>query len=339
MDDKLLISYLNGELDPEDAETFRRSLEGDPAGQEYLDQMERIWQSSAAMKDFQGIDPAGDWQALREEIGFKLPAAKPSPLRQTRSLTRRVLRVAALILLALTTGFMIYYYTGQGALSKPDWISLAVSDHTAEVTLPDGSHVTLNAGCRLAYPDRFSGRKRMVKLNGEAFFEVARNEDKPFLVQVSDMATVQVLGTSFNLRSDSGQHRVLLNVLTGKVAIFPKGKRKQAVEVGQDERAEYHNGKITQDVALDLNFLSWKTRNLVFENTPLPRVLVQLGRHYHRQFIIPDPGVDTLALTGTYQDQEMAEVLEEIALVLDIVFTETEGVIQVTTTDAMSDAE
>ena len=227
---------------------------------------------------------------------------------------------------------MLYYYSGYGPLSKLDWITVNVQDQQEEVKLPDGSMVFLNTHSRLVYPVNFKGRKRTVKLDGEAFFEV-ESDVKPFVVNVVNEASVEVLGTSFNLRTDPEKNQVILNVLTGKVALYPKGKKKRAKVVKQNEQAIYDKGRILPAISFDLNFLSWKTDNLVFENTPLTEVAEQLGRHYRKKFLIRDPGLNTLALTGTYKDQELEEVLEEIALVLEIDFEETDGKIQVTSSD------
>jgi ferric-dicitrate binding protein FerR (iron transport regulator) len=327
MDDELLMKYLTGNLTAEESETFRLSMEAEPANRKYLEQMELIWKSSGSIREFQSIDAAKDWNSLRERFGFSKQPEEHHPSRQIRRMTFRIMRVAAIILLAFASAFMIYYYTGN--LSKMDWITLDAPDQLGEITLPDGSRVSLNTGSRLAYPAEFKGRKRTVKLEGEAFFEVARNEDRAFIVIVADEASTEVLGTSFHLREDPGKKRVFLNVLTGKVAFYPKGKKKKALVLGKDEHAEYHNGHIQQHVSLDLNFLSWKTRTLIFDNSPLPQVLKQLGKHYHKEFHIMDRGLDTLALTGTYKNQKIDNVLEEISLVLDIAFEEADGRIQV----------
>jgi ferric-dicitrate binding protein FerR (iron transport regulator) len=220
-----------------------------------------------------------------------------------------------------------------------DWITLDAAVQQEEVTLPDGSRVSLNTGSRLAYPAEFKGLKRAVKLQGEAFFEVARNEEKAFIVIVADEASTEVLGTSFHLKEDPGKRQVFLNVLTGKVAFYPKGKKKRALVLGKNEHAEYHNGQIHQPVSINLNFLSWKTRTLTFENAPLPEVLKQLGKHYQREFRIRDVRLDTLALTGTYKNQDIEDVLEEISLVLDIAFEETDGMIQVRAFDSETNEE
>ncbi len=336
MDDELLMKYLTGNLTAEESETIRLSIEAEPANREYLEQ---IWRSSGSIREFQSIDAAKDWSSLRERFGFSEQPKEHHPSRQIRRMTFRIMRVAALILLVFASAFMIYYYTGNGRLSKMDWITLYASGQREEITLPDGSKVSLNTGSRLAYPAEFKGLKRTVKLEGEAFFDVARNEEKTFIVIVADEASTEVLGTSFHLKEDTGRRRVFLNVLTGKVAFYPKGKKKQALVLGKDEHAEYHNGHIQQQVSFELNFLSWKTRTLIFDNAPLPQVLKQLGKHYDKEFHIMNTELDTLSLTGTYNNQKIDDVLEEISLVLDIAFEETDGRIQVRAFDAQTNEE
>jgi transmembrane sensor len=339
MDEELLMKYLTGNLSVEESETVRLSMEAEPAKREYLEHMEQIWKSSGSIREFQSLDAAGDWNSLRERFGFSKQAQEHHPSRQIRRMTYRIMRVAALILLIFASTFLIYYYTGNGRLSKLDWITLDAAVQQEEVTLPDGSRVSLNTGSRLAYPAEFKGLKRAVKLQGEAFFEVARNEEKAFIVIVADEASTEVLGTSFHLKEDPGKRQVFLNVLTGKVAFYPKGKKKRALVLGKNEHAEYHNGQIHQPVSINLNFLSWKTRTLTFENAPLPEVLKQLGKHYQREFRIRDVRLDTLALTGTYKNQDIEDVLEEISLVLDIAFEETDGMIQVRAFDSETNEE
>ena len=88
-------------------------------------------------------------------------------------------------------------------------IAVRAGDEQVLVALNDGSRVTLNNNAELRYPEKFRGDKREVLLSGEAFFEVERNPEKPFTINIEDMAIVEVLGTSFNIRSEeSGESTV-----------------------------------------------------------------------------------------------------------------------------------
>ena len=337
MDDDLIMKYLTGNLSPEESESLRHSMESDPASKKYLEEMEKIWKSAGSIRDFQSIDAAKDWLTLRDRFGFKEQAREHHPTGITRSILFRIARVAAILLLVIATSLMIYYFTGDGGMSRMGWTAMEALEEPVEIFLPDGSMVSLNSGSRLVYPVQFKGRRRIVKLQGEAYFEVEGNEDKAFLVIVADEASVEVLGTSFHIRQDPGKKRILLNVLTGKVAFFPKGKKKDALVLGPDGHARFSNGAVRQEVSFDLNFLSWKTRTMKFDNTPLPEVLNQLARHYQQDFELLTPGLDTLTLTGTYKNQVFEDVLEEISLVLDIVFEESDKSIKVTTFGDLTD--
>ncbi len=203
-----------------------------------------------------------------------------------------------------------------------------------ELILADGSRVWLNSGSSLYYPVKFRKKSRAVRLEGEGFFEVAHNKNKPFLVIAGDEtsgdeAVVEVLGTSFNLRTDPKSKKIFLHVSEGRVAFYPKGGKKKGSILEKEEQADYEKGSITQRTSIDLNFLSWKTRTLEFENTPLSDVVDQLGRHFQKDIRVTGKGLDTLTLTGTYIEQSMQDVLEEISIVLDIEFNDVDGIIRV----------
>jgi transmembrane sensor len=327
--DEILMKYLTGGLTAGESGELKKQLDADPEGRAYLEQMEKIWKLSAGIGDFQSIDAEGDWNTWRERIG-PAPADRPEPGQlRAGSPANFILRIAAVFLLAAGTAFTIYYFAAEGPLSRKAWITVSAGEQVREISLPDGSTASLNTGGSLRYPSKFKGNKRSVRLEGEAFFEIARDEQKPFTVNASGDACVEVLGTSFDLRSDSENNKVFLNVVSGRVAFYPRGKKRRSRELGPDEQAVCEKGSISQPVTVDLNFLSWKSHILVFENTPLKDVLDQLGRYYRKDFRMIGGGLESLALTGTYERQPMEDVLEEIAMVLDVDFRQENGTIRV----------
>lgn len=149
------------------------------------------------------------------------------------------------------------------------------------LTLPDGSRVWLNASSSLNFPSAFSGRERKVTLTGEAYFEVARNENKPFLVVVNDMQ-VEVLGTHFNINGYDNEALLRTTLLEGKVKVGSvTGSGEQAVLL-PGQQAQFRRTGILS-VLNNVNLqeaVAWKEGMFVFDNTDINSIMRQLERWY-----------------------------------------------------------
>ncbi|MFB6457004.1 FecR family protein [Chitinophaga sp. Hz27] len=155
--------------------------------------------------------------------------------------------------------------------------------HTAELTLADGTHVWLNAGSRLIYPPAFNKTERSVVLEGEGYFEVSKDADRPFYVYAGD-SKVKVLGTSFNIsayKDDQQQQFVLCSgsiaVETGKQAALLKPGQMAVVADGQQIDA----GMVPTEM-----YTAWKDHHLVAMHTTLEEILKKLSRFYNRKITI-----------------------------------------------------
>lgn len=151
-----------------------------------------------------------------------------------------------------------------------------------QVTLPDGSKVWLNAASKLSYPERFTGSERRVELEGEAYFEVASNKQKPFKVS-SKGQEVEVLGTHFNIQAYEEDNETKTTLLEGAVQVFRSEgnqhlSKPTLLQPGQ--QAVLHNGKLrTQTVNTD-DFASWKDNVFIFHNASLKTIMQQVSRWY-----------------------------------------------------------
>ena len=150
---------------------------------------------------------------------------------------------------------------------------------TYSVELCDGTKVHLNSGTVFEFPSRFNGFTREVKLKGEAYFEVARNERKPFVVDVSEMA-VKVLGTSFNVKSYVDEPGVYTTLVNGSVSIVREGQPERVIKPG--EQAYYNKGVGTLSVAqVDVTeYTSWKDGLFYFKDITLEEILRIVSRWY-----------------------------------------------------------
>jgi transmembrane sensor len=250
---------------------------------------------------YQSIDIEKDWQKVRSRIG-KDKTRKLNPLW----------RMAAAVILLLGIGFVT-----QNTCIHAQMIAVLAGDQMKEVQLPDGSWVTLNHQARLVYPEKFKGRERAVQLSGKAFFQVESNPSSPFVVDVDQKALVRVLGTSFNISPDASGDLISIQVVEGRVA-FSSAEGKDEVILEKDQQATLVGITVKRDESVEKNFLSWKTGKLVFENDPVGKVIKQLEMHYQVSIEIDESVPRELSFTSTMDNQELADVLDEISVVLGL---------------------
>ncbi len=168
---------------------------------------------------------------------------------------------------------------------------------TYSLILADGTKVYLNSGTELEFPSRFSKEKRQVTLKGEAYFEVARNENKPFIVQVNEMA-VKVLGTSFNVKSYVDEPGVYTTLVEGSVAIARDGQPDKVIVPG--EQAYYNKGVGTLSVnPVDVaEFIAWKDGFFLFKDLPLEEILRIVSRWYDVEVFYVNQGARSVVYSG-----------------------------------------
>ena len=147
-----------------------------------------------------------------------------------------------------------------------------------QLELPDGSLVWLNSSSSIHFPTAFIGKQRRIEITGEAYFEIAKNRDMPFIVSVNN-AEVQVLGTHFNINSYNDEDDIKTTLLEGSVK-FISGASTNILKPGQQSQlAKNGNVKIASDVNVD-EVIAWKNGLFAFENANIETVMRQLSRWY-----------------------------------------------------------
>ena len=181
------------------------------------------------------------------------------------------------------------------------------------ITLEDGTKVWLDAETELRYPTNFDAQNRVVYLKGEAYFEVAKMEGKPFVVKIDQMS-VNVLGTKFNVNNrEAGVVQTVL--VEGSVKLkSPRGE----VLMEPNQKAEYHGGDEWVVEEVDVSpYVAWKDGNFVFDNESLERIMNKLSSWYDVNVFYANEEVKNVKLTGDmmrYKDiQELLYFFEKIS--------------------------
>lgn len=184
------------------------------------------------------------------------------------------------------------------------------------ITLEDGTEVWLNAETQLIYPDTFNMEERRVKLRGEAYFKVARNEGKPFFVE-TDGQLVRVYGTEFNMRAYEEDEDVFTTLVSGKVALQPLQGNSAELVLKPGRQAVFDKGRQAMVVrSVDTESVtSWRKGMFVFEEQTLGQIMQDLSRWYNFSYEFREPALRATVFMGTvprYGDfKEILNILEK----------------------------
>ena len=233
-------------------------------------------------------------------------------VRRTVSFRRYWMAAASVLLLLI--GFGTYFMTDR---NSPEWVAVTTEPgQIMEVYLPDSTLISMAGNSSIRYDKKAYGKeRRVVEMKGKAFFQVTRNEARPFSVY-TERTEVTVLGTSFQI--DEQPDGTDVDVMTGKVSFGVTGSETDKVILTAGMSASYsmESKGITILEEEDLNTLSWKTRQLRFNDTPLEKVVSDLSEYYQVN-IINKAETPNLKLTATFNDLPLEDVLLVINQTLD----------------------
>ncbi|QEM02306.1 DUF4974 domain-containing protein [Mucilaginibacter rubeus] len=189
--------------------------------------------------------------------------------------------------------------------------TVALNGEIKLITLPDGTSICLNAGSSLKYPDKFKDKTREVILTGEAFFKVAHDSSKPFVIHSGKIKTT-VLGTSFNVKAYTEDKSVKITVVSGKVGIVPTASKHPAVLLTANMQMVYNKTSqklITEKIEDASSVISWQQGKLQYHNTPLFDVLADVQRKYNVT-IRADKNLLNCTLYADFNNMPLEKVLK-----------------------------
>ena len=204
---------------------------------------------------------------------------------------------AAAIVLPICIAFFTYYLVDSSQTVGAPFIVKADKGDKATIELPDGTNVVLNSASQLSYLNNFGENVRRVQLNGEAYFKVAHDEKRVFIVQVGDLE-VKVLGTSFNVSAYEDAKDVTVVLLEGKVGVYAQ-KMSHIMKPG--DKIEYNKAthKITATQVHPTDYIEWTKGNMYFEKESLENIMKTLSRIYDVEIRFDSNKLPNEYFTGT----------------------------------------
>ncbi|MGV8091103.1 MAG: FecR family protein [Mangrovibacterium sp.] len=299
--------YYSGE---EHREAIEKELERSPESRELFRWIDVFWNKFNPRPGRSGIIQYRTHKKIEESREFK-------PFSRLR-----VVKYAAMILLALGISGIIYYYFPENVNMTE---VMSGTGEVKEVKLPDGSKVWLNAQSSLRYPEAFKGDLREVTMTGEVYFEVKHNPECPFIVS-SGPVQVKVLGTSFLVSNYANEPVIDAYLAEGRIEMELK-ELKKTMELIPGDEVTFN--KLTSAIAkvnhphsvLD----SWRFGKLTFYNETLFEIARKLERKFGKEIRISDGTVGNMKYTADFESETLEQILEFLDKVSEVTYEPIEN--------------
>ncbi|HAX94590.1 MAG TPA: hypothetical protein DCY25_11760 [Bacteroidales bacterium] len=266
------------------------------------------WKELREMNKEKEINVDQAWDKLYSRLKDNGLISEPAVRR--RFFTPALYRVAAALLLLLGIGSALLYMNNKDLFGSKIVVATTEDQKNLEVTLPDGSIIFLNRNTQVTYSRNFGERERSVALTGEAWFDVARDESKPFTVDAGK-AMVRVLGTSFNVRTSDQDSPVEVFVRTGQVMVTGTDENEVLV-LDPGYIGTVYPDRAERSVNTDPNYLSWNTGLLVYDGQTLDIVFRDLKKVYNMDIVADDPEILSHTWTSPIDNQPQETIIRLI---------------------------
>ena len=309
--DERIYKYFYEELSPEERVSLLRDVEAD----------EELKMQFAEYQNMYALLNLGH-QVENREVGkhkFNQFVSRKHRGVRLKLWSRRFSYAAVITLLVVSSSILTYWYVWnslQQDLSANIMNTLYTpAGQRAQLVLQDGTEVWLNAKSKLVYPAQFVGKERRVTVEGEAFFNVAKNPSKPFIVSTQDV-DMKVLGTQFNVFCYPDAGYIQTSLLEGSVKVFFPNKENEGVILKPDQQVTVSQGEMhVSPINLEDHFL-WREGIYAFENEPLIEILKKMELYYDVRIVVKDTSLFNDTYTGKFRQRDSLDdvfrVLQQI---------------------------
>jgi len=265
---------------------------------ETLADLEANW-SNVPQTEYKEFNTQKAWQKIEGQI-------KEQPKKETKVFTLNPFikyAIAASVMLAVVfTGFKFF------GSSDNNYVAFSnTSEQVKTLQLEDGTTVYLAKNTTVEYQEDFANN-RDLKLDGEAFFDVHRDENHPFIIH-TDYGEVEVLGTSFDVNTKTSQ--TVVSVKSGRVELRNSNEK---IILTKNESASSDGKHISSKTMVNPNYLAWKTGEFKFNNTPINEVINTLNSYYNTKVILSDNVDKSIMFTGDFKQENLDVIIDAITL-------------------------
>ena len=310
--EELIAQYLVEGLNAPDLKYLNQWLDESEENKKYFNHLQEIWISTFNPDDRLSFDKEQAYNRFRLRVNAVKAEYKPE---KKISIYVRMSRIAAAIIVSiLFSGFGYWMSLNVQEKQYANTSVEAPLGSKVKLYLPDGTLVWLNAGSSIEYSQSLGIKNRKLSVNGEAYFEVARNEKKVFEITSGDVV-VRVLGTKFNIRNYEEEERAAVTLLEGKVSV--KKAANEELLLYPNQQFAYNKSKRTSEIihVRAEHASEWIRGIIFFDGESLPDIVKELERLYNVRIVIQNESLNTYRFYGRFYrtDQTIQEVIDMLA--------------------------
>lgn len=283
MEKQTLYKFFNGEASPAEKKVLRTWLEASPEHEKELFREREFF----------------DAVILAEDQSVFVKTSRSNQVSVFRKITIELIKVAAILAIVIGCGYSFYQSEMNKLLQGRNIIHVPAGQRV-NLTLPDGTNVWLNARSEMQYPAVFSGSKREITLNGEAYFNVTHNEDKPFVVH-TDKCNIEVLGTKFNVEAYSDSEDFSTALMEGAVKVYDNSNPARTLLLSPNHQATFVNNKLSATPISDFDQYRWKEGLICFLNVDFEELMTRFEKSYGIQIVIQNKSLHTYVCSGKFR--------------------------------------
>ncbi|MBP3518064.1 MAG: FecR domain-containing protein [Parabacteroides sp.] len=281
MEKEILYKFFDGKASDEEKEAVRIWLESSPENERTLFREREFF----------------DAMILSGGVKVAKAGKKSRPL--FRTVLFEAIKIAAVF--ALTVACGTYFYQSEIRKISEAMNTITVpAGQRVNLTLPDGTNVWLNARSELRYPAAFTGNKREITLDGEAYFEVTRNEGKPFVVR-TDKCNVEVLGTKFNVEAYGDSDDFCTSLMEGAVKIVNRSASSVPVVLKPNQEARLQNGSLSVSAIGNYDRFRWRDGLVCFNNIAFKDLMVRFEKCFGVSVIVENESLKEYSCSGKFR--------------------------------------
>lgn len=317
---ELITKFLAGEISDDELVLLKTWLSQDKDNRRIFDLENEFWQESDFHTKLEHFDGPSAWKNISAKLQLKGEDSNSITMLKTKSFKMWI--AAASVASILIFGSMVLWITEKPSfklIANSTTVISTLDGEKSHIVLPDSSEIILNSGSKLEYTGQFNLDSRIVKLKGEAFFNVNTNPEKPFIVQLDQMKIIAT-GTRFNVFSFENEDRIETTLEEGNINISIIGSELFNLKAGQQVIFSKHSKKIDiHDVNTD-TYTSWKENKLRFHDTPMEEALRKIARRYNVTFELSNKDLLDIKYTATFIDESIEEVMQMLKVVSPITY-------------------